>query len=221
MEATMEQTFERKPNFIGKLVSSKLFWVLAVTFLFAFPVTKSMLRQLPAALPVYGTVPHFQFIAENGENFGTENLKGKVYVANFMFTSCTTSCPLLLKKVQLVQHRMRGVLDRAAIVSFTVDPETDSPEVLFKKAREMKANPYVWRFLNGPKAETKKLLVDGFKVPVGEKEIAGSVMDVAHSNKLVLVDQAGQIRGYYSIEGTGINHMMIDLGLLINQKKMN
>ncbi len=221
MEATMDSNLVRKPNFIAKLVASKLFWVLSVSFLFAYPVTKSMLRQLPADLPVYGTLPHFLFVAENGENFGTDTLKGKVYVASFMFTTCTTSCPLLLTKIQKVQHRMRGVLDRAAIVSFTVDPETDTPDVLFKKAREMKANPHVWRFVNGPMSDTKKLLVDGFKVPMGDKEIANSVMDVAHSNKLVLVDQAGQIRGYYSIEGDGINHMMIDLGLLINQKKMN
>ncbi len=221
METATLNTFERKPNFAAKLVASKLFWVLAITFLFAYPVTKSVLRQLPADLPVYGQVPHFQFIAENGENFGTENLKGKVYVANFMFTTCQTACPLLLKKVQTVQHRMRGVLDRAAIVSFTVDPVVDTPEILFTKAREYKANPYVWRFVNGPMTETKKLLVDGFKVPVGDKELAGSVMDVAHSNKLVLVDQKGQIRGYYSTEGNGINMMMIDMGLLINQKKMN
>ncbi|MES2526918.1 MAG: SCO family protein [Bdellovibrionota bacterium] len=220
MEATMEQTLMRKPNFVAKLVASKLFWALAITFLFAYPVTKSVLRQLPADLPVYGKLPDFQFVSESGENFGTENLRGKVYVANFMFTTCTTACPILLKKVQTVQHRMRGVLDRAAIVSFTVDPEVDTPSVLFSKAREMNANPHVWKFLNGPTSDTKKLLVDGFKVPVGDKELAGSVMDVAHSNKLVLVDQIGQIRGYYSIEGNGINMMMIDMGLLINQKKI-
>ncbi len=220
MEVTMEQTNMRKPNFVSKLVASKLFWVLAITFLFAYPVTKSVLRQLPNELPVYGKLPHFQFVSESGENFGTDNLRGKVYVANFMFTTCTTACPILLKKVQTVQHRMRGVLDRAAIVSFTVDPEVDTPSVLFSKAREMNANPHVWKFLNAPISDTKKLLVDGFKVPVGVKETANSVMDVAHSNKLVLVDQIGQIRGYYSIEGNGINMMMIDMGLLINQKKI-
>lgn len=220
MEATMVEPLIRKPNFISKLVASKLFWVLAISFLFAYPVTKSVLRQLPADLPVYGKLPDFQFVSESGENFGTVNLHGKVYVANFMFTTCTTACPILLKKIQTVQHRMRGVLDRAAIVSFTVDPEVDTPAVLFSKAREMNANPHVWKFLNAPISDTKKLLVDGFKVPVGEKETAGSVMDVAHSNKLVLVDQIGQIRGYYSIEGNGINMMMIDMGLLINQKKI-
>lgn len=208
----------RQDNWLTRLVTRKLFWAIAVGFLFAYPITRSVLRELPGDLPVLGQVPEFKFVAENGENFGSQELRGKVYVANFMFTSCTTACPLLLQKVQKVQHRMRGVLDRAAIVSFTVDPETDTPAVLFDKAREIKANPHVWKFLNGPVDATRNLLVDGFKVPMGEKEYAASVMDVAHSNKLVLVDQRGQIRGYYSIEGDGINHMMIDLGLLINQK---
>jgi protein SCO1/2 len=118
----------------------------------------------------------------------------------------------------MVQHRMRGVIDRAAIVSFTVDPETDTSKVLFEKARELKANPVVWRFLSASVPDTKKLLVEGFKVPLGEKTIANSVMDVAHSNKFVLVDKEGKIRGYYSADKKGIDQMMIDTGLLINKK---
>ena len=83
----------------------------------------------------------------------------------------------------------------------------------------MNANPNVWRFITAPQEDTKKLLVDGFKVPLGEKELAGNVLDVAHSNKLVLVDQRGQIRGYYSTEKDDINKLMIDVGLIINAKK--
>ncbi len=218
MEAVIGPSYSRKSNFIEKMVSSKLFWVLACTFLFAYPITKSINRVLPADLPVYGTVPDFRFTDENGNSYGTNELKGKVYIANFMFTSCQTACPILLKKVQTVQHRIRGVIDRAAIVSFTVDPETDSSKVLFAKARELKANPVVWRFLTASVADVTKLLVDGFKVPMGKKETANSIMDVAHSNKLVLVDQDGKIRGYYSAD-KDINQLMIDTGLLINKKK--
>jgi protein SCO1/2 len=221
MSAAAESIIDRRSGFVGKLVSSKLFWVLAVGFFFVFPLAKSVQRQLPAELPVLGEVPYFQFKNENGDNFGTNELKGKVYIANFMFTSCTTFCPNLLSKVQVIQHRIRGVIDRAAIVSFTVDPQTDTTDVLLSKAREMKANPNVWRFLTSNIEETKKLLVDGFKVPVGDKTFANNVMDVAHSNKLVLVDQDGKIRGYYSTEKDDINKMMIDVGLLINRKKEN
>ncbi len=219
MEAAIGPSFIRKSNFIEKMVLSKLFWVLACSFLFAYPISKSINRVLPVDLPFYGDVPVFRFTDENGKSFGTNELKGKVYIANFMFTSCQTSCPILLKKVQTVQHRIRGVIDRAAIVSFTVDPDTDTSKVLFDKARELKANPVVWRFLTASLEDTKALLVDGFKVPVGDKTVANSVMDVAHSNKLVLVDQEGKIRGYYSIEKNGIDQLMIDTGLLINKKK--
>ena len=111
------------------------------------------------------------------------------------------------------------MIDRAAIVSFSVDPATDTSKVLFEKARELKANPHVWRFLSSTLAETKKLLMDAFQSSVGDKEIANSIMDVAHSNKLVLVDQEGNVRGYYSTDKDSINQLMIDTGLLINRKK--
>ena len=209
----------RKSNFIEKLVGSKLFWVLACTLLFAYPISKSVTRMLPAELALYNTLPDFRFTDENGKSFGTNELKGKVYIANFMFTSCQTYCPKLLKQIQTVQHRMRGVIDRAAIVSFTVDPDTDTSTVLFAKARELNANPVVWRFLTATPKDVKNLLVDGFKVPIGEKQTANNIMDVAHSNKLVLVDQDGVIRGYYEADTKGINQLMIDTGLLINRKK--
>jgi protein SCO1/2 len=218
VEAVNGPAHFRQTNFIEKMVGSKLFWALACAFLFAYPIAKSVNRNLPAELPVYSTVPDFRFTDENGNSYGTNELKGKVYIANFMFTSCTTFCPKLLKQVQTVQHRIRGVIDRAAIVSFTVDPDTDTSKVLFAKARELQANPVVWRFLTASLADTQKLLVDGFKVPVGNKEIANNIMDVAHSNKFVLVDKEGKIRGYYSADKNGINQMMIDTGLLINKK---
>ncbi len=219
MQASAQNSLVRQNNLIEKIVLSKLFWIVACSFLFVYPIAKSVNRMLPVELPVLGEVPVFRFTDENGKSFGTNELKGKVYIANFMFTSCKTACPILLNKVQTVQHRIRGVIDRAAIVSFTVDPETDTSKVLFDKARELKANPVVWRFLTASLEDTKSLLVDGFKVPLGDKQIANSIMDVAHSNKLVLVDQDGKIRGYYSIEKDGINQLMIDTGLLINRKK--
>ncbi len=219
MQPSAQNSLVRQNNLIEKIVLSKLFWIVACSFLFVYPIAKSVNRMLPVELPVLGEVPVFRFTDENGKSFGTNELKGKVYIANFMFTSCKTACPILLNKVQTVQHRIRGVIDRAAIVSFTVDPETDTSKVLFDKARELKANPVVWRFLTASLDDTKSLLVDGFKVPMGDKQIANSIMDVAHSNKLVLVDQDGKIRGYYSIEKDGINQLMIDTGLLINRKK--
>jgi protein SCO1/2 len=219
VESVIQQSHIRKTTFVQKMVLNKYFWMIACTFLFVYPIAKSVNRMLPAELPIYGNVPSFRFTDENGKSFGTLELQGKVYIANFMFTSCKTACPVLLGKVQTIQHRIRGVIDRAAIISFTVDPEVDTSKVLFEKAREMKANPVVWKFLTASTEDTKALLVDGFKVPMGKKEIANNVMDVAHSNKVVLVDQDGKIRGYYSTDKDSINQLMIDTGLLINRKK--
>ncbi len=220
MTATLTNHEAHQPSFIAKLVSSKMFWLLAVGFFFSYPIIKSVKRELPNPLPVLGQVPEFVFTDESNKSFGSRDLKGKVYIANFMFTSCQTVCPLLLNKVQKVQHRLRGVMDRAAIVSFTVDPVTDTPEILLAKSIEMKAKPSVWRFLTAPLNETQDLLINGFKVPVGKKQLASNIMDVAHSNKFVLVDQLGRIRGYYSSDDEGINHLMINTGLLINQNSI-
>ncbi len=210
----------RQTNFMEKLVINKWFWIALVTFFFSYPIIRSVTRQLPPELPVLFKLPNYQFTNEAGQPFGTNELKGKVYIANFIFTSCKTVCPNILAKTQKVQHRLRGVMDRAAIVSFSVDPETDTPAVLQAKATELKAKPFVWHFLTGERKEIQKLLVDGFKVPMGEKEVvAENIMDVAHSGKYVLVDGNGNVRGYYNIDQDGIDHMMIDVGLLINRTK--
>jgi len=151
-------------------------------------------------------------------------LEGKFYIANFMFTSCPTSCPALMAKMDLVQKRIRGLGTKAAIVTFTVDPEVDTPEVLYKFARKRHSNPFIWNYLTGTQAELEKVIVGGYKVPMGtkepvEKQLAEgkiSLFDIAHSEKLVLVDDRGQIRGYYGTERVEMDRMMIDLGLLVN-----
>ena len=106
---------------------------------------------------------------------------------------------------------------KVKIVTFTVDPEFDTPQVLFEKARELKASPYVWKFLTGSKDELLPLYRDGFKVPVEYPKEEVDIYDIAHSEKIVLVDDEGQIRGYYGYGKDDINKLMIDLGLLINR----
>ena len=207
-----------------KMLRSPLFWILSLSFLFFYPIFRSVIRELPPPKPVLGKVPPFRLTNEFGKSFGSEDLKGRAYLANFAFTSCPTTCPALMKNLQKVQRRVRGLGQKVAIVTFTVDPENDTPPVLFQHAREYKANPYIWTFLTGQRKALKKLLIGGLKVPMGdEEEFVGkvdneevSLFDIAHTTKLVLVDGRGGIRGYYSTDKEGINHLMIDLGLLVN-----
>lgn len=211
----------RKTNPVENLVRSKLFWVLFITFGFSYPIYRSLNRTLPPELPVISQVPEYELISENGQRFGSANLKGRVYLANFVFSRCPTVCPKMLGEIEKIQKRVRGTGQKVAIVTFTVDPEYDNENVLFKLARDRKANPHVWTFLTGSDKEAMfKLYRDGFKVGVEQNPTGAApanLFDIAHSEKIVLVDQSNRVRGYYAFEENSINQLMIDVGLLINR----
>lgn len=208
----------RQVHWFEKLVRSPLFWVLFLIFGFSYPVYRSIYRILPEELPIIATVPHFEMINENGQRFGSNNLRGKIYMANFVFTRCPTVCPRMTKDFERIQKRIRGLGQKVALVSFTVDPDYDNEKVLFDYARNTHANPYVWSFLTGSNknGELFKLYQDGFKVPVSN-DGSENLMTIAHAEKIVLVDAESRIRGYYNFEEHSINKLMIDVGLLINR----
>ncbi len=206
----------RKNNFIEAIVTKKSFWIIFCTAAFVFPLLRAVNRELPKPLPVYYKAPEFKMITEDGLELKESDLRGKVYLASFFFSNCPTTCPKNLGEIQKIQKRVKGLGDKVALLSFTVDPETDTSKKLFKVARKWKANPFIWKFLTGDLDHIKTVLVNGYKVPIGEKEFSKSIYDIAHSEKLVLVDQEGNIRGYYKLEKNDINRLMIDLGLLAN-----
>lgn len=215
----------RKKSRLERVIKKPLFWALFCSLSLVLPVLKSMNRELPPELPVLSQVPEFNLKNEYGESFGSKNLKGKIYLANFLFTTCPSTCPALVNQLKTVQKRVRGLGQKVAIVSFTVDPTNDTSEVLKKYALKNKYNPYIWSWLTGEKTDLKNLLVGGFKVPMGDGgtfdgKVDGedvSLFDIAHTNKIVLVDVIGRVRGYYSTDMEGVNKLMIDLGLLANR----
>ena len=225
MSQSVAQGFKRNQNIIEKVASSKIFWFLAIMAFFVYPIYRSMNRILPPPLPVYYTLPEYSFTNEFGKPFGSKELKGKFYVANFFFTSCPSTCPRLMEKMDIIQKRLKGVGDKMGIVSFTVDPENDTVDELYKYSRKRHTNPNVWSFLTGDRNELQKLVVDGFKVPMGDGKVpmngmvdgkTVTMMDIVHSEKVVLVDNLGRIRGYYAVDKESMDKMMIDIGLLIN-----
>lgn len=217
-------TFYRSTNIIEKAVRSKSFWVLFIALVFGYPILRSVNRELPEPLPVYSKVPQFSLTTQHKETFGSLDLNGKIYIASFAFTTCPTTCPRIMEKLQVIQKRVKGLGQNVALVTFSVDPENDTPEVLLKHSKKYQANPYVWKFLTGEKASMRNIVVDGFKVPMGDKEAVEkkvaeesvTMFDIAHTEKVVLVDGSGNIRGYYSIDKDSVNKLMIDVGLLAN-----
>jgi protein SCO1/2 len=216
MTTATQPGFIRKTNVVENLVRSKLFWVLFLLFGFSYPIYRSLNRTLPPELPVIAHVPEFELISENGQRFGSKDLQGRVYLANFVFSRCPTVCPKMLGDLEKIQKRIRGTGKKVAIVTFTVDPEYDNEKVLFDLARKHDANPYTWTFLTGPdKVAMFKLYRDGFKV--GVEQNPKDMFDIAHSEKIVLVDGENRVRGFYSFETNDVNKLMIDVGLLINR----
>jgi protein SCO1/2 len=208
----------RSSNIVEKIIRTKTFWVLFLLFGFSYPIYRSLNRTLPPELPIIAEVPEYELISENGQRFGSKELSGRVYLANFIFSRCPTICPKMLGDLQKVQKRIKGTGQKVAIVTFTVDPEHDNEKVLFDLARKYDANPFVWTFLTGTDKDALfKLYRDGFKV--GVEQNPQDLFDIAHSEKIVLVDQSNRVRGFYSFEENSINQLMIDVGLLINRPR--
>ncbi len=216
MTTATHPEFVRSSNRFEKIIRSKWFWILFVLYGFSYPIYRSLNRTLPPDLPVISHVPAFELISENGQRFGSQDLKGRIYLANFVFARCPSTCPKMLGDLEVIQKRIRGTGKKVAIVTFTVDPEHDNEKVLFDLARQHHANPHVWTFLTGSDKEAMfKLYRDGFKV--GVEQNVKDMFDIAHSEKIVLVDTENRVRGYYSFEKNDVNKLMIDVGLLINR----
>jgi protein SCO1/2 len=156
-------------------------------------------RRAPA-LPVLGTLPEFVLAGHDGQPVSLASLRGHPFVADFIFTTCAGLCPAMTARMAQLQKQLPpGV----AIVSFTVDPGHDTPEVLARYARDFGAGP-AWRFATGSREVLYALATEGFKLAAMEvpkdQQQTGTDGPFLHSSKFVLVDGAGQIRGYYDSE---------------------
>ncbi len=143
-----------------------------------------------SGLPVLGTIPEFYFTDSQDKKISRADLDGKVWVADFIFTTCTMACPVLTGNMNLVHKEFQNN-DNVRIVSISVYPEYDTPEVLKKYASQYDANTNRWHFLTGPEENVQDVIKNGFKM--------GDYEDIIfHSEKFALVDQKGRLRGYYS-----------------------
>ena len=140
--------------------------------------------------------PDFAFPDQHGRTVTAASLRGKVWVADFIFTRCRTLCPMLTAKFVQLQRRLAGV--DVTFVSFSVDPEHDTPEVLAAYARQWASDEPRWTLL-ATGAATLPALVKGFRVTAAPSE-AGAVDPIVHSSVFVLVDGEGQVRGVFDSE---------------------
>lgn len=160
----------------------------------------------PEPLPEYGQTPAFKLTERSGRTVSSSELAGRVWVADFIFTTCAGPCPLMSTHMAALQ-RATADLD-VQLVSFTVDPETDTPDVLAEYAERYQADPERWLFLTGAKQAIYDMVKQGFMLAVDDGSLTPGGKPgpglVTHSVKFVLVDRQGRIRGYYSGDSAGV-----------------
>lgn len=174
----------------------------------------------PAALPRLGAVPELSLRDHRGQALTGGSLRGKPWIANFIFTNCPDVCPLLTGKLAGV--RMRLVADRVRVsyVSFSVDPANDTPEVLARYAREHHVDFDDWRFATGDVEVVKTVIMQGFKQSIAEQPVeAGKPANILHGSHFVLVDGALQIRGFYRSDDEGLLLLARDARRLVLGKE--
>ena len=158
----------------------------------------SSTRMKEGVLPVLGDGPAFRLIDQTNSEFGSQELKGKIAIINFIFTACPGTCPRQSEKMAEISKRLKSqpVRDSIRLVTITVDPEADTPEVLTKYALRYEADPSLWKFLTGNREEIWRLSKEGFHMPVAENP-NDSLIPIAHDSKFVLIDRLGKVRGYF------------------------
>jgi protein SCO1/2 len=163
-----------------------------------------------AELPVYGQVPEFQLISQTGQTFDRTQLDGKIWVADFIYTHCPGPCPRMSSQLQRVQTAVAEIPD-VRLVSFSVDPDHDTPSVLAEYARRYRALPGRWFFLTGDRTTLDTLDRHAFMLG----NLDGTMQ---HSTRFVLVDRRGRIRGYYGTsEDDPTSHLIADIRWLSRQ----
>lgn len=169
----------------------------------------------PASLQKYWTVPDFSLTERSGKALSLADLSGKVWVADFFYTTCPGPCPALQSRFTEVQKAL-GPLPDVRFLSITVDPQKDTPEVLDVYAKRFQAGPQ-WSFCTGERDAIFKLAHDGFKLPIADGTPESG--PVTHTTRLVLVDRTGTVRGFY--EGStedGVKNIVADIHRLLEEK---
>ena len=168
---------------------------------------------------IFQTIPAFNLVNEKGQSFSSSSLKGKIYVASFFFTRCGTICPKITSQLSRVQDTFNQD-PNVKLISISVDPAYDHPEKLQAYSKRFDANEGQWTFLTGEKKVIYPLILKGFHVPLADaSEYDAAIKNpdetFIHSERLVLVDKEGVIRGFYvGTDKKEVDRLLVEIKVL-------
>jgi protein SCO1/2 len=194
---------------------AKLGWVVGASLAISIAIVAYRHRgaQASAPLPVLTHLEPFHLIDQRGRAVTTHDLEGKVFVADFIFTGCQAACPMLTSKMRSLQQHLEA-RERATgkempvrLVSFSVDPEVDTPEKLTAYAAKWGADERRWMFLTGSLTEVNRAVTRGMKIAFEKGGAETSAFDVMHGERFVLVDGKSNVRGYFDADPEGMDRL--------------
>jgi protein SCO1/2 len=188
-----------------------LVFVLLVTM--GYSMWQASLRRDVEQLPVIRAVPRFSLVDQNGQTVTNADLRGNIWIADFIFTRCAGPCPLMTARMLEMQKALVKTPE-VKLVSVTVDPEYDTPEVLKAYAEANFADSERWKFLTGDKAVIEKLVTEGFMQHLAEEN-----GEPVHGTMFLVVDGNGMVRSARMLEDPElIPKILMDTGNLLREK---
>lgn len=206
----------------------KTSWILvglSILFFIGLQVTRSMSNSGTAVDAALWTPPDFSLTDADGTQVSRQDLLGKVWVANFIFTRCPGPCPKMTQRMLSLQRRIPAQ-EPLRLVSISIDPAYDTPEVLAEYADHWGADRSRWHFLTGPPGETIGLIVKGFYTAVdrsgADSEDVIDPESIAHGTHFILVDHKGGVRGVYDFNDEGMEERILaDIRLRIEEARVD
>ncbi|WP_163868536.1 SCO family protein [Myxococcus eversor] len=207
----------------ARLTQRPGFWagIAVVALGLAAVAAGNLTRAGSEPLPQLGALPDFTFTRHDGQPFGSAQLRGHPFIANFIFTRCPTVCPAFTRKMAHVQTSTDSFGTNLQLVSFSVDPKYDTPARLTEYGQLHGANFARWSFLTGDYDVLKDTIVQGFKVSMGREpgSAEDDLLSIFHGTHFVLVDSQGQIRGYYdSADSDSTDRLLRDVKRLASEE---
>lgn len=183
-------------------------WALFALVVVGLPAAVMLLPQRDPP-EVYAALPDFSHTDQDGQPISRQDLLGTVWIADFIFTRCPNICPTLSARMKALQP-MVAEHSGIGLLSISVDPAYDTPEVLTTYAQSYGADPSIWRWVTGEEAAIAAT-VTGFQQALDVRKTADNpVPDITHSTRLILVDTRGVLRGFFETDPEGLEALWAD-----------
>lgn len=182
-----------------------------------YDIEYNLIDGLEVADTIYPTIPFFHYLNEDSVRVKSTDLKGKIWVADFFFTTCSTICPKMTAQMKRLNVMTKDISDHVQFISFSINPRYDQPSILKRYKEHHGIEAENWVFLTGNEEETHRLGIENFMIAAGED--ADAVDGYAHSEAFTLVDKEGYVRGVYNIsDPTQVDQMNKDIRKLLKHE---